>query len=158
MEAKQKREEEEKKLKQLNASKRNENQLKYCQSIISIITKMLLRKSIKKIKGWTPQKTIPMPKADSTAGKSTKIAVDSLKSPQLQQNYMSNMSDSMLNESIVIDDRNSYRREEGPLISKKTNFQFNQSFAQEKSILLTNDKDIVFEGSLQVPMFSKNEA
>jgi len=44
---------------------------------------MLLRKSIKKIKGWTPQKTIPMPKADSTAGKSTKIAVDSLKSPQL---------------------------------------------------------------------------
>jgi len=30
MEAKQKREEEEKKLKQLNASKRNENQLKYC--------------------------------------------------------------------------------------------------------------------------------
>lgn len=42
-------------------------------------------------------------------------------------------------------------------MQKNTNYQFNESFAEQNSIMVTNDKDIIFEGNLQVPMFQKNE-
>lgn len=68
------------------------------------------------------------------------------------------MNDSVLNESIIVDSREGYRRDstQGTMNERNKNYQFSESFAEQQSIMITNDKDIIFEGNLQVPMFNKN--